>query len=125
MFIKNEDLALLKKININLNNNKLSALIKRLEKDMTNNGNMAKEKIAYMRNNGFPYYARSRKIQENHYRIYIKEIKYYLERKEIDIAMTILKRIIKENSYTTKQLNYFMSTIPNEIMEVYNSYSNK
>ena len=122
MFIKNKDLALLKRINSNLNNRKLGALIKRLEKDMANNGNVAKEKIAYMRTHGFPYYARSRKIQENHYKISIKEIRHYIAIKEIDIAMTILKRIIKENSYTPKQLDYFMSTIPKDILDIYYSY---
>lgn len=122
MFIKNKDLALLKRINTNLNNRKLGALIKRLEKDMANNGNVAKEKIAYMRTHGFPYYARSRKIQENHYKISIKEIRHYIAIKEIDIAMTILKRIIKENSYTPKQLDYFMGTIPKDILDIYYSY---
>lgn len=122
MFIKNEDLALLKKINTNLKNTKLTALIKRLEKDMTNNGNIAKEKIAYMRANGYPYYARSKSIQEKHYKRYIKEVKYYLEREEINIAMGILKRIIKENSYSAKQLDYFIGTIPLEIMDIYNHY---
>lgn len=125
MFIKNEDLVLLKKINSNLNDVKLTALIQRLEKDMVNNGNVAKEKIAYMRTHGFPYYARSRKIQEKHYKIYFKEIKYYIECNEINVAMTILNRIIKENSYAPKQLDYFMGTIPTEIMDVYNSYSSK
>ena len=125
MFIKNEDLVLLKKINSDLNNTKLTALIKRLEKDMANNGNVAKEKIAYMRTHGFPYYARSREIQEKHYKIYFKEIKYYIECNEINVAMTILNRIIKENSYAPKQLDYFMGTIPTEIMDVYNGYSNK
>lgn len=123
MFIKNKDLALLKKINKEINNDKLCALITRLEKDMTNNGNVAKEKINYMRTHGYPYYARSRKVQEKHYRIYIKEISYYLEYNEIDTAMGILKRIIKENSYTPKQLEYFMGTIPNNILEIYKSYS--
>lgn len=122
MFIKNKDLALLKRINSNLNNRKLGALIKRLEKDMANNGNVAKEKIAYMRTHGFPYYARSRKIQENHYKISIKEIRHYIAIKETDIAMTILKRIIKENSYTPKQLDYFMGTIPKDILDIYYSY---
>lgn len=125
MFIKNEDLALLKKINNDINNSKLNALIKRLEKDMLNNGNVAKEKIAYMRTHGFPYYARSREIQEKHYKIYFKEIKHYIECNEINVAMTILNRIIKENSYAPKQLDYFMGTIPTEIMDAYNGYSNK
>lgn len=123
MFIKNKDLALLKNINTKINDSKLSALIKRLEKDIKNNGATAKEKIAYMRTHGYPYYARSRKIQENHYKIYIKEIKHYIEHKEIEIAMTILKRIIKENSYTPKQLDYFINTIPVEILEIYKSYN--
>lgn len=122
MFIKNEDLVLLKKINTDIKNTKLTALIKRLEKDMVNNGNIAKEKIAYMRTNGYPYYARSKSIQEKHYKRYIKEIKYYLEREETNIAMGILKRIIKENSYSAKQLDYFIGTIPVEIMDIYNHY---
>ena len=125
MFIKNEDLALLKNINASINNTKLGALIKRLEKDMSNNGNVAKEKINYMRTHGYPYYARSKSIQEKHYKIYIREIMYYIEHKEIDVAMAILKRIIQENNYSSKQLDYFMSTIPTEIMDVYNSYSSK
>lgn len=125
MFIKNEDLVLLKTINSKINDVKLSALIKRLEKNMINNGNVAKEKIAYMRTHGFPYYARSREIQEKHYKIYFKEIKHYIECNEINVAMAILSRIIKENSYTHKQLDYFMGTIPTEIMDVYNGYFNK
>ena len=122
MFIKNEDLVLLKKINTDIKNTKLTALIKRLEKDMVNNGNIAKEKIAYMRANGYPYYARSKSIQEKHYKRYIKEVKYYLDHDENDIAMGILKRIIKENSYSAKQLDYFIGTIPVEIMDIYNHY---
>lgn len=125
MFIKNDDLILLKQINKNIDNSKLDALIKRLEKEMVSTNTITKQKIAYMRKNGFPYYARSRKIQENHYKKYIKEIKYYIEQNEINVAMTIFKRIIKENSYTSKQLDYFMSTIPSEILEVYNSYCNE
>ena len=125
MFIKNEDLALLKKINASINNSKLSALIKRLEKDIANSGNVAKDKITYMRTHGHPYYARSKKIQEKHYRISFKEIRYYIEHNEIDIAMGILKRIMKENNYSTKQYLYFMETIPKDILEVYDSYPNK
>lgn len=122
MFIKNEDLTLLKKINADLKNTKLTALIKRLEKDMANNGNVAKEKITYMRTHGYPYYARPKNVQERHYRTYIKEVKYYLDHEEINVAMGILKRIIKENSYSAKQLDYFIGTIPVEIMDIYNRY---
>lgn len=125
MFIKNDDLALLKDINTSLNDDRLSALIAKLEKEMLNSGNTAKEKINYMRTHGFPYYSRSKEIQEKHYKIYIKEIEYYLKRDEINIAMSILKRIIKENSYSPKQLEYFMGTIPKEILDVYYSYCNE
>ena len=120
MFIKNDDLLLLRNINEELNNEKLKSLIDRLEDDMNNNNITAKDKIGYMRNHGYPYYARPKAIQEKHYKKYFKEIKYYIEQNEINVAMIILKRIIKENSYSAKQLDYFMETIPQEIIEIYN-----
>lgn len=122
MFIKNEDLILLKSIYKKYEIEQLKELITRLEKDISSNGTVAKEKIAYMRTHGYPYYARSRKVQENHYKRYIKEIKYYINKDEIGVAMSILKRLIHENSYTSKQLEYFMSTIPQEILNVYYEY---
>lgn len=132
MFVTNEDLKLLKRIEQNITNGcssvnqhkEFKKLIERLEHDMNNNGHVAKNKIAYMRSHGFPYYARSREVQEKHYARYIKEVEYYIEHGDENVAMGILKRIIQENNYSNKQIEYFIGTIPKEILERYNSYMN-
>lgn len=123
MFIKNEDLTLLKMINADIHNTKLGALIDRLEKDIEIHGNSAKEKIRYMRGHGYPYYARSRKVQEKHYKACFEDIRCYIENNEISTAMTMLNRYISENNYSAKQLIYFMQTIPKDILEIYDSYN--
>lgn len=127
MFLKNEDLDLLKEVNNklllhNIDNTKLSGLLTRLENERLDNTDFAKNKIEYMRKNGFPYYARPKSVQENHYKKHIKEVIHYIELGEKNVAMRILERIIRENSYSIKQKQYFMTTLPQNVIDFYNAY---
>lgn len=123
MFMNAEDIVFLKELNRSLHNKKLNDMIKRYENATQNHNFVARNKISKMREK-FPYYARSKSVQERHYSKLIKKVKEYIDAEQYGIANGILDRIINENNYSTKQLYYFMETIPDEIMQFYHDYNN-